>query len=204
MRRRRCSSKRPLDPRRCCANRRRCRGGNRRNAARIEPQRTVRAALGGATIRARGGRRLAYRSSDAQRGVERTRERRALVLYNKADLGRTAFDARDASKPRRCWVRVRDPATIARVAVGDRAARLDAGDLGSQRGRTSRSARQAAAVARARSAPRGARATLDAGEPLDVLAPELLAAIAALGEITGAVATEAMLDGIFARFCVGK
>ena len=29
-------------------------------------------------------------------------------------------------------------------------------------------------------------------------------AVAALGEITGAVATEAMLDGIFARFCIGK
>ena len=48
------------------------------------------------------------------------------------------------------------------------------------------------------------RATLDAGDALDLIAPELLAALAALGEITGAVATEAILDGIFARFCVGK
>ena len=39
---------------------------------------------------------------------------------------------------------------------------------------------------------------------LDLIAPALLAAAAALGEITGAVATEAMLDGVFARFCIGK
>jgi len=49
-----------------------------------------------------------------------------------------------------------------------------------------------------------ARATLDAGDALDLIAPELLAALAALGEVTGAVATEAVLDGIFARFCIGK
>ena len=66
------------------------------------------------------------------------------------------------------------------------------------------SARQADAVARAREALARARATLEGGDALDLIAPELLAAIAALGEITGAVATEAILDGIFARFCIGK
>jgi tRNA modification GTPase len=66
------------------------------------------------------------------------------------------------------------------------------------------SARQAAAVARAREALARARATIEAGDALDLIAPELLAAIAALGEITGAVATEAILDGVFARFCIGK
>jgi tRNA modification GTPase len=66
------------------------------------------------------------------------------------------------------------------------------------------SARHADAVARARDALAQARATLDAGDALDLIAPALLAAVAALGEITGAVATEAMLDGVFARFCIGK
>jgi tRNA modification GTPase len=66
------------------------------------------------------------------------------------------------------------------------------------------SVRQADAVARAREAITGARTTLDAGDALDLIAPALLAAVAALGEITGADATEAVLDGIFARFCIGK
>ena len=65
-------------------------------------------------------------------------------------------------------------------------------------------ARQAAAVARAREALERAGVTLASGDALDLIAPELLAAVAALGEITGAVATEALLDGIFARFCIGK
>jgi tRNA modification GTPase len=66
------------------------------------------------------------------------------------------------------------------------------------------SARHADAVARAREALAFARATVAGGEPLDGVVPELVAATAALGEITGAAATEAVLDGIFARFCVGK
>src|SRR5665213_3247532 len=66
------------------------------------------------------------------------------------------------------------------------------------------SARQAGAVARAREALAHAQATLDAGEPVDPIVPELIGALAALGEITGAAATEALLDGVFARFCIGK
>ena len=66
------------------------------------------------------------------------------------------------------------------------------------------SARQADAVSRAREALSRARCTLDLGDALDLIVPDVLGAVAALGEITGAVATEAMLDGIFARFCMGK
>ena len=39
---------------------------------------------------------------------------------------------------------------------------------------------------------------------LDRMALELLAALAALGEITGQTATEEILERIFSRFCVGK
>jgi len=39
---------------------------------------------------------------------------------------------------------------------------------------------------------------------LDQMALELLAALAALGEITGQAATEEILERIFSRFCVGK
>jgi tRNA U34 5-carboxymethylaminomethyl modifying GTPase MnmE/TrmE len=66
------------------------------------------------------------------------------------------------------------------------------------------SARHAEAVARGREALAAARTTLGSGDPVDLVAPDLLAAVAALGEITGAAATEAILDGVFARFCIGK
>jgi tRNA U34 5-carboxymethylaminomethyl modifying GTPase MnmE/TrmE len=98
---------------------------------------------------------------------------------------------------------VRDAATLAalRAAIADRGWGSDRIDLVRPH---LASARHADAVARAREALAAARATLDAGDALDLIAPELLTAVAALGEITGARATEAILDGVFARFCIGK
>jgi tRNA U34 5-carboxymethylaminomethyl modifying GTPase MnmE/TrmE len=66
------------------------------------------------------------------------------------------------------------------------------------------SARQSDAVARALDELEHACATLSDGQPPDFIAGDLLAASAALAEITGGAATEALLDGIFARFCIGK
>ncbi len=141
--------------------------------------------------------------ADARAVLAATRERPRVVLFNKSDLGRGGYDARDPGESGALLGSVFDPATLERV----RAAIAHAG-WGSERIDLTRphlaSARQAAAVARAREALGNARAALDLGDPLDVIAPDLLAAVAALGEITGAAATEAMLDGIFARFCVGK
>jgi tRNA modification GTPase len=98
---------------------------------------------------------------------------------------------------------VNDPATLAALSAA-----IEAAGWGSERIDLARphlaSARHADAVARAREALAGARTTLAVGDALDLIAPALLAAAAALGEITGAVATEAMLDGVFARFCIGK
>ncbi|MBD5603926.1 MAG: tRNA uridine-5-carboxymethylaminomethyl(34) synthesis GTPase MnmE, partial [Candidatus Eremiobacteraeota bacterium] len=49
-----------------------------------------------------------------------------------------------------------------------------------------------------------ARATLEGGHPVDLVAADLMAADAALGTLAGRDATEALLDAIFARFCIGK
>ncbi len=49
-----------------------------------------------------------------------------------------------------------------------------------------------------------ARETLEIGDPIDLIAGDLREARAALRKITGEEATEEMLDGIFARFCIGK
>jgi tRNA modification GTPase len=65
-------------------------------------------------------------------------------------------------------------------------------------------ARQIESLTRAREALAHARATLEAGAPVDLLAGDLRTAIAAYGEVTGETVTEHVLDGIFARFCVGK
>lgn len=51
---------------------------------------------------------------------------------------------------------------------------------------------------------RGAKTGMDAGMPLEIVALELKNGLDALGEITGETASEAVLDRIFSRFCLGK
>jgi tRNA modification GTPase len=125
------------------------------------------------------------------------------VLFNKRDLGAAGFEARDAGERDALSGSVFEEATVDAVRRAVAVAGWDGESLDVARPHLA-SARQADAVARAREALGHARATLAAGEPVDLIAPELFAAVAALGEITGAAATEAVLDGIFARFCIGK
>jgi tRNA modification GTPase len=66
------------------------------------------------------------------------------------------------------------------------------------------SARQADCVAGALRSLKNAIETVDRGDPLDFISTDLLEASASLGGITGENATEELLDGIFARFCIGK
>jgi tRNA modification GTPase len=141
--------------------------------------------------------------ADATAVLEATRTRPRVVLFNKSDLGRAGYDAREAPEADALHGSALAPPTlealrraIARAGWGTERIDLARAHLAS--------ARQADAVSRAREALARARETLDAGDALDLIAPELLAALAALGEITGAAATEAILDGIFARFCIGK
>jgi tRNA modification GTPase len=140
---------------------------------------------------------------DANAVLLETRTRPRVVLFNKSDLGRAGYDAREAPEADALLGSVLDPATIATLqrAVAHRGWGTERLDLARAH---LASARQADAVARARESLQRVRATLDAGDALDLIAPELLAALAALGEISGAAATEAILDGVFARFCIGK
>jgi tRNA modification GTPase len=132
-----------------------------------------------------------------------TRDRPRVVLFNKSDVGRRGYDERAADEREALLGSVYDAETIAAVRANVAQVGWGSEHLDLSRAHLA-SARQADAVARAGEALQRARATLDAGDALDLIAPELLAALAALGEITGAVATEAVLDGIFARFCIGK
>jgi tRNA modification GTPase len=64
--------------------------------------------------------------------------------------------------------------------------------------------RHAACLNEARAAVDGARKALDSGMPLELIASDLRAALAALGRIKGSPAGEDLLDEIFSRFCIGK
>jgi len=98
---------------------------------------------------------------------------------------------------------VRDIATIddvrhaiARIAWGGGV--IDAGSA------LVANARQVNALTRAAESLTLARATIDAHQPVDLLSGDLSSAVAAYGEVTGETVTAEVLDGIFARFCVGK
>ncbi len=65
-------------------------------------------------------------------------------------------------------------------------------------------ARQRRIVEEALSSLRHAAACAKEGYPLDAIAQDLEDAAAALGEITGEVTTDDILDAVFSGFCVGK
>jgi len=140
---------------------------------------------------------------DAHDVLLQTRGRDRVVLFNKRDLGTAGYAARDAAERDALSGSVFDAATLdaVRAAIAHAGWQGESIDLARPH---LASARQADAVARGREALAHARSTLSAGDPVDLIAPELFGAVAALGEITGAAATEAVLDGVFARFCIGK
>lgn len=140
---------------------------------------------------------------DAHAVLAATRERPRVVLFNKRDLGRAGYDARDAAEADALWGTAYAHETLEAVRAAIAAIGWHGDHVDLARPHLA-SSRQADAVARARAALARAHATLAAGEPIDLAAPDLLAAVAALGELTGAAATEAVLDGIFSRFCIGK
>ena len=141
--------------------------------------------------------------ADARQVLLETRDRPRVVLFNKRDLGSAGYAARDDAECDALSGSAHDEGTVADVrdAILRAVGQSETPDLARP---YLASARQADAVARARAALTDAQAVPAAGEPLDLAVPALVAAVAALGEITGAEATEAILAGIFSRFCVGK
>ena len=162
-----------------------------------------RAALAGATIALVVVDASIPLSNDAADVLRTTRDRPRLVFYNKSDLGRVAYDARGDAEAGAMLGSALDPATPERVgaALAALASGSDAPDLARPLLAT---ARQADAAARAEQSLRLALAALDGGEPEDLLATDLTRAAAALDELIGRDVTEAMLERIFARFCIGK
>jgi tRNA modification GTPase len=138
--------------------------------------------------------------------LEATAHRTRIVFLNKGDLGRS-FDYAacgvSAQDDRVVSGSVRDPQTIAAL----KAAIAQAGWSG-ERPDLERPHLAALyeldAVRAAREALGLAQATLESGEPADLIAGELQRAFSALGHVTERIAAEEVLDGVFSRFCIGK
>lgn len=140
---------------------------------------------------------------DARILLDETHQRERIVFFNKCDIATRGYDERGPREAEAISGSVFDASTIAALR-----SEIAKSGWGSERIDLSRphlaGARQAQAAVRAHEALLFACETLADGAPADIIAGDLLAASAALGEITGGVATEALLDGIFARFCIGK
>ncbi len=141
--------------------------------------------------------------AEALEVLRRTRERPRLVLFNKADLGKLGFEAREDGERDALSGSALDPATIdalrrrlSQLALDGHAPDLERPHLAN--------ARQADAIALAERALGFALETLSRGEPQDLIAGDLLAACGALGELSGRDAREDLLARVFARFCIGK
>jgi len=134
--------------------------------------------------------------------LARTRDRARVVIFNKCDLGERGFRERDAREADALLVSVLQPGDVERVAEALEAA-IGAGGPDLERPHLA-TARQADCVLAARRALARALQTLEFGDPIDLIAPDLVEASAALGELSGDAVTEEILDAVFARFCIGK
>jgi tRNA modification GTPase len=130
-----------------------------------------------------------------------TADRERIIFLNKADLGDAG--ARELDDPSAIVGSVRDPrsletlrATIATLGWHGERPDLERPHLSALR--------EFDAVADALDALSIARATLAAGDPIDLIAGELQRAFSSLGHVSERIAAEEVLDGIFSRFCIGK
>jgi tRNA modification GTPase len=136
-----------------------------------------------------------------------TRRRPRVLFFNKADLGDAgvrefAMRSPDAV-PGAIAGSTREARTLARVraAIALVGWKSETPDLARPH---IASLREFDAINAAIEAVGLARATLAAGEPIDLCAGDLTRAFSALGHVSERFAAEEILDGIFSRFCIGK
>jgi tRNA modification GTPase len=135
--------------------------------------------------------------------VEGLTKSNALVLVNKADLAGAARQAEFLPELRHVDVSAKSGAGLATV----REAIVELADgLAPQVGEdvVAVNARHAHALSAAREDLAAAAKKLASGEAAELLASDMRGALASLGEISGKVDNERMLDALFANFCIGK
>ena len=129
------------------------------------------------------------------------REEDVLLVWNKIDRPEAPAAPPGELAPGVPWV-----ATSAVLGTGIGSLRDAAGRQVAERSGISRelSLRHRAALERAAAALDHGLLSWRSGAPLEILAEDLRHATACLDDVTGETATEALLDRIFARFCLGK
>ena len=139
--------------------------------------------------------------ADARALLAETAGRERVVFFNKGDLGDVG--ARAAAISGAVCGSVRDAETlrslraaVARIGWGGEVPDLERPHLASLR--------EFDAVNAALAALEQARATLAGGQPTDLIVGDLQDAFAALGHVSGDIAAEEVVTGVFARFCIGK
>jgi len=135
--------------------------------------------------------------------LARTRGKRRVVIFNKRDLGTAGYDARAGDEHDALLVSVLESTDVARIRDAIRVAFDVENSVDLERPHLA-TARQADCALAAQRALMSAVMILEAGEPIDLITPDLVEAYGALGELTGDAVTEEILDGIFGRFCIGK
>lgn len=137
---------------------------------------------------------------EALRGLDL---RRAMVVLNKSDLGAIHPEVM-AALPKGIEAATLSAQTGAGVAeLIDRVRTRLAGEVDRAPGSLMVGARQAGLLLRAVESLDRALGD-DAPDAMDLLAGDVRESLAALDELTGASATEEVLDLIFANFCIGK
>ena len=139
--------------------------------------------------------------------AEMARSKPAVAVLNKADLTReiSCDDVKALTDP----APMVEVSALTGVGLGELSARI--GDLLFGSGENVPDDEAVIFRTRHRDAARRAKADVSRaeealvnGSPLEIVACDLVAAAAALAEITGEITSEDVLDKVFADFCLGK
>ncbi|MBV9232536.1 MAG: tRNA uridine-5-carboxymethylaminomethyl(34) synthesis GTPase MnmE [Candidatus Eremiobacteraeota bacterium] len=139
--------------------------------------------------------------AEARSLLARTRDRERIVFFNKADLG--SDGARACAMPDAIVGSVYDAETLTSLRGAIAQVGWDGEALDLSRPHLA-ALHEFDAVNGAIEALATAETSLRRGEPLDFAAGELQRGFSVLGHFSGAEGAEAIIGGIFSRFCIGK
>jgi tRNA modification GTPase len=146
-------------------------------------------------------------ANETKNEISRIDPEKLLCVLNKSDLGlrysreeaRERLGARDALA---VSALKREGLENLRAWIFDKTVKRAAGDL--DRERIAVNARQAAALREADEALERLEAAIGEGAPAEILSVDARCALDALGAITGRSMSDALLETIFTKFCIGK
>jgi tRNA modification GTPase len=135
--------------------------------------------------------------------VEQAAAGQHVIAINKTDLARTVEPAAIGSEAACMLVSAKTGEGIDRLRAAIRSRLVGAGSDATE-GVMVTNVRHHAALSRAGEALAQARASAETAMAYEFVAVDVRAAADALGEITGAITTDEILEQIFSTFCVGK